>query len=377
MQKKNNTYTVLLTGGHLTPACAMIDAIRTMHPDWSMVFVGRMHALERDRKVSEEYRIISQKGIPFYPLTMGRFTRALSVSTIISLLKIPIGFVESFFLVRKIHPTIVLAFGGYLAVPITWWAHVFGVPVITHEQTLSPGLANRLISRIADRVLTAFPVIVSGLKNKYSCVGLPVRKEILRPPETCSFPLVSGKPILLISGGSTGAQSMNEKIFPCIKTLTEQFMVIHQTGSASFLHAQEILDTLGVDTRDSYSIHPYIDASDWGFILSHATLCIGRSGANTVYEIVLRSVPSIFIPLPWSAGQEQQKNAQFLVSKHAALLIPQHDLTSGILLRCVSQLVENRKQFSNHLVLLQKTFPTDSANRVVSVLEEVLHSNQV
>lgn len=371
MQKKNNTHTVLLTGGHVTPACAVIDAIKAKHPEWSLVFVGRMHAFEQDTMVSEEYRIITQKGIPFYPLTMGRLTRAWSFVTIVSLMKIPIGFVQSLFLIGKLRPALVLTFGGYLAVPISWWAHMFGIPVITHEQTVSPGLANRFIARFADRVLTAFPVLDAGLAKKYSCVGLPVRKEILHPPSTCSFPTVQGKPILLISGGSTGAKSMNERIFPCIKTLVKRYMVIHQTGSASFSQAQEILGTLSQEDTKSYSIHSYIDAPDWGWILSHAALCIGRSGANTVYEIVLKAVPSVFIPLPWSAGQEQYKNAHFLVSKSAAMVIPQDTLTVQTLTHHIDRIEKNRSQYGDRLLVLAKSFPIDSAQRVVTVLEEV------
>ena len=367
----------MLTGGHLTPACAVIDEIQAKHPEWNIVFVGRMHALEGDTALSQEYRIISQKGIPFYPLTMGRLTRVFSFSSVLSILKIPVGFVQSFFLIRKIHPAVVLTFGGYLAVPIAWWAHMFGIPVVTHEQTMSPGLANRFIARFADKVLTAFPVLVSIPGNKYAYVGLPVRKEILDPPKTCSFPVVRGKPILLITGGGAGAQSMNERIFPAIKTLIKTYMVIHQTGTASLPHAQSILDSLPTEDRDSYSIHPYIDASDWGWILSHANLCIGRSGANTVYEIVLRGVPSVFIPLPWSAGQEQQKNAQYLVDNGTAVLLPQEELTSETLLSNIAHLEENRKQYSDQLLLLQQSFPVDSAQRVVSVLEEVRASHRV
>lgn len=367
----------MLTGGHLTPACAVIDEIQAKHPEWNIVFVGRMHALEGDTALSQEYRIISQKGIPFYPLTMGRLTRAFSFSSVLSILKIPVGFVQSLFLIRKIRPSVVLTFGGYLAVPIAWWAHVFGIPVVTHEQTMSTGLTNRFIAKFADKVLTAFPVQDSVSSKKYSCVGLPVRKEILDPPKTCSFPVFQGKPILLISGGSTGALSMNERIFPAIKTLIKTYMVIHQTGTASLPHAQSILDSLPTQERDFYSIHSYIDASDWGWILSHATLCIGRSGANTVYETVLRNVPSVFIPLPWSAGQEQQKNAQYLVDHKAAVMLPQNELSAESLLKEITHIEENRKQFHDQLLLLQKSFPGDSANRVVAVLEDVRASHRV
>ncbi len=377
MQKKISTNTILLTGGHVTPACAVIDQLQANHPDWHIVFVGRMHALEGDTAVSQEYRIISQKGIPFYPLTMGRLTRSFSFSSVLSILKIPVGFVQSFILIQKIRPAIVLTFGGYLAAPIAWWAYMFGIPVVTHEQTMSPGLANRFIARFANKVLTAFPVLDLISRNKYACVGLPVRKEILDPPKTCSFPVIRGKPILLITGGGAGAQSMNERIFPAIKTLIKTYMVIHQTGTASLSRAQSILNTLPKEDRDSYSIHPYIDASDWGWILSNANLCIGRSGANTVYEIVLRSVPSVFIPLPWSAGQEQQKNAQYLVDYGAAVLLPQDELTSETLLQNIAHIEENRKQYSDQLLLLKKSFPVDSAQRVVSVLEEMRAFHQV
>src|SRR5437016_2502209 len=145
---------VLITGGHLTPALAVLEELQSKK--WSVAYVGRKYALEGDTSFSAEYQVIHQKDISFHNITTGRLQRSFTRFTLLSLLKIPIGFLQSTFILLQERPSLVMSFGGYIAVPIVIVAWLCGIPIITHEQTIKPGLANRIIAWFADVICVSW-----------------------------------------------------------------------------------------------------------------------------------------------------------------------------------------------------------------------------
>jgi UDP-N-acetylglucosamine--N-acetylmuramyl-(pentapeptide) pyrophosphoryl-undecaprenol N-acetylglucosamine transferase len=146
---------IFITGGHITPAIAIIDTLTT-RSDVQVVFIGRKYAMEQDKQASAEYELIAAKQIRFLPITTGRLQRSFTGQTIPSLLKIPVGFVQSFIYCLRERPKLVVSFGGYIALPVAYAAWILRIPVITHEQTLVAGLANKLIALVARRVCVTF-----------------------------------------------------------------------------------------------------------------------------------------------------------------------------------------------------------------------------
>lgn len=140
---------IVITGGHLTPALAVMEKLREQ--GWQIVFFGRQHALEGDSSVSVEYQTITKLGISFISLTAGRLQRSFTRYTVFSFLKIPIGFIQSFYYLIKFKPTVILSFGGYVALPVALAGWMLKIPIVTHEQSVVPGLANKIIFKFAKK----------------------------------------------------------------------------------------------------------------------------------------------------------------------------------------------------------------------------------
>lgn len=360
-QKKN---TICLTGGHVTPALAVMEEIAKRNPDWQMIFIGRMDSFESGGSPSYESDLVRAFGIPFYTIVAGKLQRTWSRYTLISLLKVPVGMIHAFFLLVKHRPQVVVTFGGYLAVPVVIAAFVLGIPVIIHEQTGALGLANTLVARFARKVLRAQES------------GVPMRKALFDPPGTSSFDVDKGYPILYITGGSTGARSINNLIFPIIEELVLRYTVIHQTGISDIDKARRIHESLPNNVQRRYVIAAYLHVSDIAWIYAHTALLVGRAGANTTAEVAALGVPAIFIPLPWAAGDEQMKNAQKLVSKGMATILNQKNCSSEILSALIHDMMRRVGHYKKSALVVAKTYPLDAASIVVDEIERILRDNE-
>jgi UDP-N-acetylglucosamine--N-acetylmuramyl-(pentapeptide) pyrophosphoryl-undecaprenol N-acetylglucosamine transferase len=213
MKVKNKK--IFITGGHLAPAVALIEEIQSQQLPWTVIFIGRNNSFEGTKSVSREQQSIREKGVRFIPITTGRIQRATSLNSLLSLCKIPLGIFQAFLY------CIIVSFGGYIAVPVTLAGWILGIPVITHEQTLVPGLANRMIARIARVVCITFEETARYFpENKVRYTGLPVRRAILERAQKNPFPVLNKQlPLLYITGGTTGSQSINDLVFPILPDL--------------------------------------------------------------------------------------------------------------------------------------------------------------
>lgn len=351
---------IAITGGHLTPALAVIEVIQRMHPGWQMVFIGRRKAFEGTAMRSEEERLVRALGIPFHGLTTGRFQRSWSPFTLLSLLKIPFGIATAFFWLMRHRPSLILSFGGYIALPVVLAGKLLNVPTITHEQTTDLGLSNRIIARMARRVLLARDV------------GVPLRHALFSPLEKYHSALLPDTefPLLYITGGSTGAQSLNALIYPLLPALSKSFQIIHQVGALDLENARRVRNGISSEYRSHYNPVGYIDVGQLSWIYHHAALLIGRSGANTTAEVAALGVPSLFIPLPWAAGDEQKNNALSLVDKGMAVMLDQKTLTRETLAAQINRMMKSLPLYKKKAVDVAKHYPRDAAERVVKAIEE-------
>lgn len=354
----------------MTPAIATIEEIRSRNPSWRLIFIGRKNALEGNTTVSEEYRLITGMGIRFLPLVAGRMKREKSLASVWALLKVPVGYIQASIYVWKERPSIVVSFGGYVGLPVTFVAWCLGIPVIIHEQTTRPGLANRLIGRLARHVCVTFEDTATQFHSKHVTVtGLPMRKSVMHPPERCPISLSHGnKPILFVVGGNTGSLSINKAIYPILPELLRDFTVMHQVGRVSETRVKEVVKNLASDIQPHYIPMAYVHEDLYSWIIHHAKLVIGRSGANTVMELGVAAAVVICIPLPWSARDEQNANAAYLERGGATTLL-QSDLTPDSLHTSIKKVLaswEERKEKARQFSTL---IPKDGAPRFVDVIE--------
>jgi UDP-N-acetylglucosamine--N-acetylmuramyl-(pentapeptide) pyrophosphoryl-undecaprenol N-acetylglucosamine transferase len=327
---------ILMTGGHVTPALAVIDTLLTKKVKRDeIIFVGRKHSLDHEKNISFEFKEVQKRKLIFIPIKTGKLSRILSLSGITNLLNIPLGFITAYIIIKRNKPNIIMSFGSYIAVPICFWAYIFRIPIITHEQTLRPGLANTMIGKWATKIFVAFPETAKFFaKKKVSVTGNPIRASIYHTQDK-QYGLDPHKPTIYVTGGNLGAHSINVKIKQLLPTLLQNFNIIHQTGESKeykdYEELQRVTESLPEQLQKRYMIKKHVFDDEIGSIFACCDFVIARSGANTFFELIALQKPAILIPLPWSARDEQLKHAELFKKKGFGELHKQHDSTSQLL----------------------------------------------
>ena len=362
---------ILITGGHLAPALAVIEELKKTKKNIEIIFVGRKYALDSEKTISLEYKEITKLKIPFISLTAGRLTRVLTLRSLRNFLRLPIGFFNAFFIVRDQKPDVVLSFGSYLAVPIVFWAYLFKIPSFSHEQTIRPGLANRIISLFAKKIFVAFPEAKHYFNpGKTLITGNPVRKSIFIVKKI-PFPIAPGFPVIYITGGSLGSHSINEHIKKIIPKLVHDFIVIHQVGETKEYGDYEgllkIKQSLPRGFQNRYFLSKHFFEDEIGYIYSRSDLIVGRAGANTFFELIALQKPAIFIPLPWSAGREQQRHAEIFARAGCGEIFHQVE-PSTKLLRLINSMIKNIDLYKKNFGQLSIQNPTDGDKKIAAAV---------
>lgn len=340
MQDKKNK--IILTGGHLSPLLAVLEILQKKA---ECVVVGRRYPFEKDDTESLEFRILREEGVKFYNLTSGRFQRKISAQTIPSLMKSPGSYLRARRIIASEKPDAVLTFGGYIGLPVALAAYSKGVPVILHEQTLKAGLTNRLIGKIASVVCISnvssapfFP------QEKTILTGNPIRQSVFRVED--KIPIPEGKPLLFVTGGSTGAHAINEFVEFLLPGLLEHFVIIHQTGdSQKYKDYDRLLSTakkLPAELYGSYVVRKFILPSEIGWVYKNAEVVLSRAGANTVSELITLRKKALLVPLPGGQKEEQLTNAKFYADSELGVYIEQKDVELNLLLKTLILLAKKK-----------------------------------
>lgn len=328
----------MITGGHMTPALALIGELRK-RGYINIVWVGNRYNQAGNKEVSAEYRTISDMNIPFVELKTGKLVRHITLQNFLYAIKqflyIFWGFIKAFYIILFYKPKLLMSFGGYLAVPLAFWAWVFRKKIIAHEQVIVAGLANRIIAKFANKICISW---LSSEKfynrKKIVLTGNPIRREIFTAKSnSLTSEFDPSKPIIYITCGNQGSHEVNMRIFGALPLLLKEANIIHQTGNSSatndFLKAREVKKQLPAELMIRYTIRDYVDSSEIGEAFQKSNLIISRAGANTITEIMALGKFAILIPLPNTSHDEQVKNAKFLESLGLAYVLEQSDRLSA------------------------------------------------
>ncbi|CAG1022090.1 UDP-N-acetylglucosamine--N-acetylmuramyl-(pentapeptide) pyrophosphoryl-undecaprenol N-acetylglucosamine transferase [Patescibacteria group bacterium] len=327
---------ILVTGGHLTPAIAVVTELKKRGYS-NFVWIGHKYNQASTKTPSAEFNTVTNSSIPFYNLKTGKLIRDWSFSTFIygikNLFWILLGFINSLRIILKERPRLILSFGGYLALPVVITGKLLGARIVTHEQTIVTGLANKIISKFANKVLISWESSFKYFNAaKTIFTGNPIRSEVF---EVTNDNLVENLnpdlPTLLIYGGNQGAHEINKRIFDILEDLLNDFNIIHQTGSSSVTKDNEraihIKASLTEEQKIRYVPVSYISSDQVGAVLDKADIVIGRAGANTIAELLALGKLSILIPIPQTSHDEQINNAKFVEKAGLALYLDQNKLT--------------------------------------------------
>lgn len=386
-----NTKPILITGGHLTPAIATLSELKKRGYT-NFLWVGHKYNQYKDKSLSPEYRTIKLLNIKFIELRSGKIIRSFKFKeipfVIFQYILIINGLLSSIYIILKYRPKLILSFGGYLAVPISLIAKIFRIKIITHEQTIVSGTANKILARLANKVLISWENSFKYFKkDKTVLTGNPIRKEVLnKDSNILTKGLTKSLPTLLVMGGNQGSHVINQSLFNSILELVKDFNIIHQTGSSSvtkdFLKAQNFKKELPLEYRDRYLPFDYISTDNIGEVLNRAELIVSRSGANTISELLLLGKPSILIPIPWASHNEQYMNARLVQSCGLALIIDEKNLNKSSLTSNIYTAFNNikiNKGFDNRdledcINDAKKLIQVDAHVKIVDEVEKLLNN---
>jgi UDP-N-acetylglucosamine--N-acetylmuramyl-(pentapeptide) pyrophosphoryl-undecaprenol N-acetylglucosamine transferase len=296
------------TGGHIFPGLAVAEQMRAA--GWDVVWMGARGGMEE--------RLVPRHG---YRTAWIR-AKAARGKGILQKLLLPANLLYSFWEsarhLRALKPDVVLGLGGYVAFPGGMMASLLNRPLALHEQNAIPGLANRVLAQVSDRVMAGFPHALKGAE----WTGNPVRADIasLDSPEK-RFKDRRGPLRILVVGGSLGAQALNEALPKALSLLPEKPLVVHQAGEKHL----EVLKRNYADAGAEGELVAFID--DMARRYADADLVVCRAGAVTVAELSAGGMASILVPFPHAVDDHQTANAKFLADHGAAILIPQRELS--------------------------------------------------
>lgn len=360
--------TLIITGGHVTPALAVVDKIQERKLPITIIFVGRKYNNNKERSLSFEYQEVTKRSIPFIHLTTGRLTRTVSVDSLIDIFRIPWGFMKALLIILQHKPHALLSFGGYLALPMALVGFVLGVDIYTHEQTLELGLTNRIIGKVSKRIFTSFPeTTYPALTTKITYTGNPLRKDMFSHSSNQTYP----HPLIYVTGGSLGSHAINEYIEHNLHKLLRTYHLIHQTGNVAefddFNRLSALRASLPADMQKRYDVRAHVSTKDIGAIMQQADLVVSRSGANTFFELIALAKPSVLIPLPWSAAQEQQKHAQILSDANVAMIIDQGDSDEHFL-QVINTMMKKESSYEKDFKQLQERYITQASDAIIDAI---------
>lgn len=358
---------IVITGGHPAPALAIIEGLLKKRID-DIHFIGRQFAVDDEIVESYEFKQVTKLGLPFYHLHTGRLTRVASLNTLRNVARVFNGMYDSYRLLRKIQPDVIMSFGGFIALPVCIVGRLLGVKVITHEQTIAPGLANIIISRFANRILISFPETLKYFDVKKTRVtGNPLRPQILQEiQKPIDIKLTKkSKPLLYITGGSLGSHSVNIHVENILDQLCKKFIVLHQVGNIEAFGDYERLSTR---RKKDYYVVPHIHTDEIGWVFHNAHIVVSRGGANTTFELIAHKKPSVIIPLPWSGNNEQERQAKLFSTSGAGEMFDQNGESKDLYLK-IMKIYDNYDQYKKNFRLLNKYV---HKNAIRDIIEEIV-----
>lgn len=355
---------VLLTGGHLTPALAIIEYVQRTFPDHELVFVGRDIAQITTGQPSIEHTAVQAYGVKFVSLQTGKLHQKNIGSLLQQAGQFLQGFRQAWKIVSDEQPSCILSFGGYIAVPVVLVAWLKGIPSVTHEQTRVKGVANSFLSNFTRFVGVSYPESIHLFpKKKTVLTGNPLRRKLVVSASSPSwYGDKFGRPLLYVTGGSQGARQINKILAELLPELTKKWFVVHQTGIP--LAGEKLPET----RSKYYHAQPWFNELELGWLYKNVAVVIGRAGANTTMELQAFGIPSILIPLAFTHHSEQDINADALVDLGMAEKIAWEDASAQTVRAALEKVHGQLQKYRLAAESAQKLLPDHPEERLYKLV---------
>ncbi len=361
------------SGGHISAAQAIIDEFVANEGEKfykGMIYVGSNVAMVGDKSgLSIEARRFADAQFKFLTIRAAKLQRKFDWSQFKLVFKLIAGIYDSFNILRAHKPQKIISTGGFVSVPLCLAAWVLQIPIYLHEQTAAVGLANKIVSRLATKVMISFESSKDHFPaHKTQLTGNPVRKGIFNKDSNTDLAMRIKKVLkanpkkkfMFITGGGQGSHKINMTILNSLPELTKKWNIFIQTG-ANETHKDIRKFESELSNYDNLIASEFYEKEDAGFLFNNADLVIARAGANTVYELGVVGTPAILIPLSFAANNEQYKNAKVLEDSNLAVIIQERELSKDTFLNAVDD--------SSSLKMGQQVFQAYAAKKIYSIFE--------
>lgn len=352
---------ILLTGGgtagHVTPNIALIPSLRKLNYD--IRYIGSYDGIEK--------KLIEEMGIPYTGISSGKLRRYMSAKNFTDPFRVIKGYSEAKKFVKEFKPDILFSKGGFVSVPVVLACKKYKVPIIIHESDMTPGLANKISIPYARIVCHNFPETKNYLpEGKSRLTGSPIRVELMKGDKNAGLKLcgfTSDKPVIMVTGGSLGALSLNKAVRDALPELLKYFQIVHLCGKGK-------IDESLINTP-SYIQFEYIK-EEMKDLFAMADVVISRAGANAICEIQALCKPNILVPLPATASRgDQILNAESFKKQGFSEVLDEETLTTGTLLETVRNVYDNRQ----HYIDVMKSSKVDNAvNTIIELIESIVNN---
>lgn len=339
------------TAGHVTPNLALIP--RLQQDGWEVHYIGAANSAEQEL-------VANLPGVTYHTVSVGKLRRYFDLKNFSDPFRVIKGIGQAYSIIKKIKPSVVFSKGGFVSVPVVYGAKLNGVPVVIHESDMTPGLANKLCAPFAKAECCTFPEAIKYTKGKGVHTGTPIRPEVLsgsREEGLKRFKLSEGRPVLMIMGGSSGAQAINQCVWQALPKLTETFQVLHLCGKGNLNDSFEGMNNyvqveyLNEEMADAYAC---------------ADIILSRAGANALCELLALRKPALLIPYPLEASRgDQVMNAESFEKRGLSHVLDQKDMTPDSLVKAIVNLYHERG------ALYEAMSKEPTANGVDNVLEQI------
>ena len=348
---------ILLTGGgsagHVTPHLALLPRLKA--EGFEIHYVGTADGIEHKLMTARE-------GVTYHTISAGKMRRYFSLKNFTDPFRVVKGYFQSRRIIKNVAPDVVFSKGGFVSLPVVFAAYK-KAPVVTHESDYTPGLANRLIAKRADKICVTFEDTLNFVGAKGVHTGTPIRPELYSGSGEDGLKHLgfSGeKPVLLVMGGSQGAKAINDVVREALPALLARFDVVHLCGAGKL---DETLHAVG------YVQYEYMSDA-LPNVFAAADIVVSRAGANSVFEFLALAKPALLIPLPLSASRgDQILNAGYFARKGFAAVLEQEKLTPETLAEAVEELFTNRLSY---IARMSADALADGTDEVLNVIREAM-----
>ncbi|MFM2381685.1 MAG: hypothetical protein RLZZ76_452 [Candidatus Parcubacteria bacterium] len=348
------------SGGHFYPLIAVAEQLRSAE-DVDLIYMG-----------PNEYdpEVLRDTNIRFVSCPAGKQRKYRSILNFFDAFKVLGGIIVAVYKLYTLYPDVIFSKGGYTSVPITIAGFLLRIPIVIHESDTKPGSANKLASRFARYIAISFAETDSFFaKEKTALTGIPLRNSftqtIANPLGVLGLP--SNKPLLFITGGSGGAQRLNDLALESLDELLPAFTVLHQTGSANAQNVEASAASLITDSSllESYFVKGSLTGVEMNAAMTAAALIVSRAGSGTIFEIAQKGKPSIIVPIPEEVSHDQKTNAYTYARSGACSVIEEHNFTDGLLASEITRIIGDENLYRT-MATSALNFRKESAARTIA-----------